>query len=76
MLRLSAIWKLTDMQTTSHLETALRHMQRILAAASQPDAPITNREALAQITEELELVGYGLPDAEAEAFLERSPRLH
>ena len=66
-----------SMQTQSHLETALRHMQRIIAAASQPGAPITQREALAHITEELELAGYGVPNVVAETFLEpRNPRIN
>lgn len=64
------------MQTSSHLAIALRHMQRIIAAASQPAAPITEREALAQITEELELAGFGVPEIEAEIFLEAPRRLN
>ena len=65
------------MQTQSHFETALRHMQRIIATASQPRAPITQREALAQIAEELELAGFGSPEIAAEAFLPPSnPRLN
>jgi hypothetical protein len=64
------------MQTSLHLEMALRRMQQIIAAASQPAAPITEREALSQITEELELAGFGVLEARAEVFLEPGRRPH
>jgi hypothetical protein len=48
------------MMPTEHLETALRHLRRIVATAAQADAPITPREALEQIEEELDLAGFGL----------------
>jgi hypothetical protein len=45
-----------------HLETALKHVQRIVATAMAPSPPITVREALEQITEELDLAGCGCAD--------------
>ncbi|THD81759.1 MAG: hypothetical protein E7812_02775 [Phenylobacterium sp.] len=56
-----------------HMETALKHVQRIVATASLPRPPITIREALEQITEELDLAGYGCL-APAVAHLEGEPR--
>ena len=50
-----------------HMETALKHVQRIVATATLPSPPITVREALEQITEELDLAGYGCPQAANES---------
>lgn len=47
------------MMSAPHLETALKHMQRIVATAMLPSPPITVREALEQVAEELDLAGYG-----------------
>lgn len=47
------------MMPAPHLETALKHMQRIVATAMLPSSPITVREALEQVAEELDLAGYG-----------------
>lgn len=52
------------MMSTEHLETALRHLQSIVETASRTQAPITLREALEQIEEELDLAGFGIVDAE------------
>jgi hypothetical protein len=43
----------------THLDTALKHLQRIVATAMLPSPPITVREALEQVAEELDLAGYG-----------------
>jgi hypothetical protein len=48
------------MMPSDHLETALRHLQSIVAIASRESAPITAREALEQIEEELDLAGFGV----------------
>jgi hypothetical protein len=48
------------MMPSEHLETALRHLQSIVATASREGAPITPREALEQIEEELDLAGFGV----------------
>ncbi|HEX3701297.1 MAG TPA: hypothetical protein VHV27_11560 [Phenylobacterium sp.] len=50
------------MMPASHLETALKRVQRIVATASLPSPPITAREALEYVTEELDLAGYGDPE--------------
>ena len=50
------------MMTAEHLETALRHMQRIIAIAMSAKSPITPIEALEQIVEELDLAGFGALD--------------
>lgn len=57
------------MMTANHLETALKHVQRIVSTATLPSPPITAREALEQITEELDLAGYGYlpPEGRREA---------
>lgn len=49
------------MMPSSHLEGALNRIQRIVATASQDQAPLTEHEALEQIVEELELAGFGAP---------------
>ena len=46
------------MMPAPHLETALKHVQRIVATAMSPSSPITVREALEQVAEELDLAGY------------------
>lgn len=51
------------MMPSQHLETALRHLQNIVETASCDQAPITPREALEQIEEELDLAGFGLVEA-------------
>jgi hypothetical protein len=48
------------MMPSEHLETALRHLQSIIATASLDRAPITAREALELIEEELDLAGFGV----------------
>ena len=45
--------------TETHCETALRHIQRVVAIASADNAPITVAEALEQIVETLDLAGFG-----------------
>jgi hypothetical protein len=50
------------MMPADHMETALKRMQRIVSTAMLPSPPITVREALEQITEELDLAGYGCPE--------------
>jgi len=57
------------MLPSSHLEGALTRIQRIVGAASQSQAPLTEHEAFEQIVEELELAGFGAPrmDSELEA---------
>jgi hypothetical protein len=47
------------MMPAPHLETALKHVQRIVSTAMLPSSPITVREALEQVAEELDLAGYG-----------------
>jgi hypothetical protein len=42
----------------THCETALKHIQRVVAIASSNDAPITLAEALEQIAEMLDLAGF------------------
>jgi hypothetical protein len=54
------------MMPNSHLETALKHVQRIVATAMLPSPPITVREALEQVAEELDLAGYGLEPTQGE----------
>ena len=49
------------MLPSSHLEGALNRIQRIVTAASQEEAPLTEHEAFEQIVEELELAGFGAP---------------
>lgn len=60
------------MMPTSHLEGALNRIQRIVATASQDDAPLTEHEAFEQIVEELELAGFGAP--RMDAALEKAAR--
>jgi hypothetical protein len=48
------------MMPSQHLETALRHLQSIVATASRDSAPITPREALELIEEQLDLAGFGV----------------
>lgn len=60
------------MMPSSHLEGALNRIQRIVATASQDQAPLTEHEAFEQIVEELELAGFGSP--EMDARLERIAR--
>jgi len=45
--------------TETHCETALKHIQRVVAIASSENAPITLAEALEQIVETLDLAGFG-----------------
>jgi hypothetical protein len=45
--------------TEFHCESALRHIQRVVAIASSDNAPITLAEALEQIVETLDLAGFG-----------------
>jgi hypothetical protein len=52
------------MMSTEHLATALRHVQSIVETASREQPPITVREALEQIEEELDLAGFGLAASE------------
>lgn len=47
------------MMPSQHLETVLHHLQSIVEAASRDRPPITPREALEQIEEELDLAGFG-----------------
>lgn len=54
------------MLPSSHCETALQHIQRIVTLASRPRAPITRQEAFEQIVEELELAGFGSPELESD----------
>jgi hypothetical protein len=54
------------MMPSSHLEEALTRIQRIVCTASQPEAPLTEHEALEQIVEELELAGFGAPQMDPE----------
>jgi len=51
------------MMPSQHLETVLHHLQSIVETASGERAPITAREALEQIEEELDLAGFGLVGA-------------
>lgn len=50
---------MSDIQT--RLETLARRVQRIITTATGDEAPITEREAYAQVVEEMELAGYGAP---------------
>ncbi len=50
---------MSDIQT--RLETLARRVQRIITTATGHDAPITEREAYAQVVEEMELAGFGAP---------------
>lgn len=51
------------MERSAHYETALTHVRRIVSLATGPNAPITLREAIEQVTEELELAGFACLDA-------------
>ena len=50
---------MSDFQT--RLETLTRRVQRIITTATGDEAPITEREAYAQVVEEMELAGFGAP---------------
>jgi hypothetical protein len=54
--------------TETHCETALKHIQRVVAIASSADSPITLAEALEQIVETLDLAGFA-PLSEGEAVV-------
>ncbi len=50
---------MSELQT--RLETLARRVQSIITTATGDDAPITEREAYAQVVEEMELAGFGAP---------------
>lgn len=62
----------------THCETALKHIQRVVAIAASENAPITLAEALEQIAETLDLAGFapGVGETQPAPVAEALVNLH